>query len=317
MPALTLRSSWPDHHGDDPDATKVFYAAPPPEIGEVLSADSTFKDDSQLEHGLGGKAIAFMLGGFLGALGGVLLAFLSFFIEFLPESLSENEVFLYTVVPCIVLFGLVAAIWDSPVFRVTYVGEQGLATFERARDKITETRILFDDVDELRVTNVDHYTNGVYTGRNTTHSWVGQDGAVLQEFTTGLSSSGVPHHPEMLAFMRAGEQIWTQHKVARVQVTLEAGEPVEFRLGSDRKMVLRPGELEVVQGGDSERFPTSEIAALKLVDGAQTLEIERPGASRGFFSSTGVLSLDIRELGDRQVVAAALASIVGVELQVG
>jgi len=207
----------PDHRGEARAFDVELFAAPPPEIGTITSAESTLRP---------GK-----------------------------EPFSPPVRLLILLLPAAAVFGIVWVLtqgmrpvdreslriiggggaagvalliaWYYTRFkhRCTYVGEDGAALFELrgSRDRTPSAKVLrFADAAELRASQTRQFINGVYAGTVYDFRWTDASGRErLRLKGTHRGKDGPPKPGDPFHFATAAEVAWSVHYLARAQEQLE------------------------------------------------------------------------------------------------
>ncbi len=270
------------HNGDAMPTDLVFFAPPPPEIGEVVTARSTLNARKRPMAALS----RLLLGGFLGSLAYVGLSFLGVDVVWQVMAFA----------------GIVALTWWLTGFKhqVTYVGKEGAAwlTCRGQMDRIVKSEVFrFDEAAELRTGQTRQYTNGVYSGTSYNFSWTDASGRKRFKLSgTYHGEKKPPKAKDPFHFAQAAERAWSLHLLARAQDELDKNGALHFPLGADW-IAVGPGFLVLCRKGRQERWDHDEIGGITINDG--TLKIKRIDAKEGWFSVPGRLPVPLPADGQR------------------
>lgn len=278
----------------EPDAD--FFADPPEEIGEVLSAESTLKTTKRPW-----KATSrFVLAGLIGWCGAMLLPLFG-----VQETAWE-----------VVLFLLIALIvWYLTRFDHTcsFVGKNGLARF-RCRDGRTRLAtsevFLFEEAQELRTSQTRHYHNGVYTG--TQYNFIWTDGGGKKRFKLSGTYRGekAPPKPKDPFHLAASAEIaWSVYLLDRSSKELEERGAIRFPLKGGDWLDLGPGFLTVCRKGEIHKLTADVIGDIAVDQGV--VKIKRLDAKEGWFSSTGVYKFGYDTMANFHLFGMLYSRLVG------
>jgi hypothetical protein len=283
------------HNGEPLPEVMVFFAPPPDEIGEVLTAESTLKPGRRPMPTLSRLAVI----GFAGSAAWVGLSLLG--LE--P---------IWQVLAAIVAAGVV---WLATRFRhhVGYVGSRGTCriTCSGAPTRISKTDVFrFEDAAELRTGQTRMYHNGVYTGTSYHFTWT--DASGKQRYRLNGTYHGLKKPPkakDKYHFATSAEQAWSVFLLERADAMLQEQGALVFRLGTNEAIAVGPGFVEIRRKDETERWPREEIGAVQMSDGA--IKIKRVDAKEGWFSKQGVFQFPYERVPNARLFFLALDRLVG------
>src|SRR5579883_814302 len=170
LPRWTPGSSIQDHTGRTISPEMVFYAPPPPEIGEVLTAHSgLYRSGTALEKPVAKRVML------LFTLGGLLLG------AFLGAGFTHGN-WIGALVGAVIVGGLVG-LWiyrrEGRKLACSYTGTLGVARFLDPRDA-TGQRFLFSDAAELQTSFL-----GRKGGTNFNYQWWNAQGKRVYQLEGG------------------------------------------------------------------------------------------------------------------------------------
>ena len=271
------------HSGGPLEPGTEFFAEPPEEIGRVISADSSLREDKSPRTIATRTVVAGMTGWAVAMLVGLLpLGDQTFLLQFLT-------------------FGAVAPLaWYLTGFRhsCSYVGTLGMARYRCSgrRDRIRKAELfLFADAAELRSSETPTYHNGVYIGTYYRYTWT--DAAGKRRFRLGGSYHGEKKPPkpkDKYHFAVMGESAWTGYLFEQAARDLAARGEFRFRLGGDDFAAIGPGFLRLKHKGKEETVPASEIRNAVFEKGQ--LKVKRIDAEEGWLTSKGVYSFPLQKM---------------------
>jgi hypothetical protein len=262
------------NHGEAPLTDQDdFFAPPPPEIGEVVTAYTTLRTDKHPWPVGNRVGLGFLIGSVLGVI--------AFLIGGVAEAELGTQIFLAAVGMGVgLLIGLASTGFSH---RCTYVGREGVAEFKcsGSRDRITTSNIFpFSEAAELRTTQVRRYVNGVYQGTNYNFHFAGQ-----------------------------AELAWSNYLLQFVKEQLDRDGFLHFNLGGADYVRVGPDFLELRVGGQTTECATSDIGALSLQAGMFT--VKRRDAKEGWFTSKGVFKFNYNALANAQLFLFLLERLTG------
>jgi len=297
-----------DHADGRLPADADFFIDPPPQVGALLSADTTLREGVR-PWPLWAR-LPFLLGlGCVGLLAGAVV------VRFFPSPFR----LLNLLLPLVPAGGGVLVGWSLTRFRhsCSYVGRRGLARFacSRRRDRLTTAEVLsFAEAVELRAAQARRYSGGY---RDTVWSfvWTGPDGLPLFEVRgRHRSEAGLPrdrHDP--VYFALAAEAAWTLWLLDDADRRIDRGETVTFRLGKEHVVRLGRGVVFFVGERGEERWAAEEIAEAALDNGV--LRVRRFGAREGWGDGGGEFRFDLGRLSNARLFLRLLETAAGVPVR--
>jgi hypothetical protein len=287
---------------DDAD----YFAAPPPEVGQVTSASTTLGAGEQ-PAGVGVRlATGLIFAGVGAAIGlGVVLFFKmtgTFWPVAWPAGLGLGG------------FGLA---WAYTGFRhvCTYVGTDGVAKYTCAgsRDEVTSEVFAFRDAAELRTSQTRHYTNSVYQGTDYAYSWTDVAGRVRYVISgRHTSEQGTPPPGDLYHYATAAEMAWSLYMLAGVERQVMTNGEVRFGLGGSDWVAVGPDQLRLRLSGSVTECDIRDIGTVSIANGVFT--VKRLDAQEGWFSSSGVFRFDYSRVGNAQLFLFVLRKVAGIEV---
>lgn len=251
-----------DHRGEPRPPDRELFAAPPPEIGRVLSAEST------LPAGKGEYPLALRL-----------------FVIVAPAALAGGLVLwfgrdtwpwnrdLVNILAAAAALVLALIAWYVTRFthRCSYVGEDGAALFKlKGRRDATEAAqvLVYAAAAELRASQTRHFYNGVYTGTSYDFRWSDAAGRQLLKLGGKYMGKDAPPKPDdAFHFAAAAEMAWSMHYLDRAQGQLEREGSIAFPVDRGRVVRVGPGFMEFHFGGEPVRVTAEEIGKVSLAGG--------------------------------------------------
>jgi hypothetical protein len=235
-----------------------FFRAPVPEIGKVISADSTLivsKQPMSTQKRLGlclliGSAPAVAIGFFTGTL-------------FPPNAL---------IIIIATIGVLIAVTSTNSSHFCSYVGEQGIVMYELkgARSTTPKTKLLiFRDASNLYTNQTRHYRNGAYTGTTYSYAWTTISNKNYSLDGIYHSLQGSPADGDLWHFANAAEGRWSGYLLQALSAQLERFGYVEFPMQGNPRMVrISDGFMEFVEkDGNSQRVAVADMKDISLASG--------------------------------------------------
>ncbi len=296
------RASWEPpggvthHSGIILDPQLDFFAPPPPEIGDVASAASTLKTTKRPMPFVS----RLLLCGLFASIGVAVLR------------LFEIKEPVLDVLLAVVLGGLT---WYFTRFRheCSYVGKLGTARLfcKAKRSQVHRSEVfLFNDAAELRTSQTRHYTHGVYSGTNYTHTWTDAEGRKRYKLTGTYHGEKSPPKPQSpFHFAQAAEIWWSNFLLDRALEELNTTGAIRFNIGRNDWVAIGTGFIDLHMDGKDARCAREEIAGVSLNGGI--FEIKRTDAKIGWFSKTGVFSFGYGQMANSRLFILALDKLLG------
>jgi hypothetical protein len=286
-----------NHNGDGLAPERDFFAQPPKEIGEVLTASTTLLKSKRPTNVISRIALS----GFLGSAGLALLYLLG-----VEETILQVLAFLV----------LAPLGWWLTGFKhtVRYVGKEGIArlTCKNRRDRIVKAEVFpFAEAAELRTGQTRQYYNGIYSGTSYYFNWTGPDGRKRFKLSGSYYGEKKPPKPkDPFHFAGAAERAWSLHLLDRATEELEKTGAIRFRLDGANWIAVGPGFLEfVLKKGEPQRWEKAQIGAISLGDGV--FKLKHVDAQEGWFSKSGVYSFSYATMSNARLFFIALEKLLG------
>jgi hypothetical protein len=265
-----------DHSGAPLDTTRDFFAAPPPEIGPVLSAWSTLKAGTfvwpiWLRVAL--YAALSLLAGFVAI----------HFTDPLIDASAPDAWIPHSIIWILSAAGGLVALWLVKVPRAThectYVGRDGVAMFTLRSGRVVRPfRVLpFGSAHGLYRSDTHQYLNGaIYGGTSFHFTWRDAHGQELHTWSGGHTEKGrAPRRRSVHELASAAERAWNQHRIRRAATEIATHGYTEFR--TLRKAVIRvaPGFVEISDGkGGAHRLTRAHAPAVDLHNGRLSIQTD-------------------------------------------
>jgi hypothetical protein len=261
-PEVAIPADVPDLTGKPRGQDRVYFAAPPAEIGPLYRVESSLK--------VGKRPLApgmrlLILG--LALLPGAALALLA-----LPDVIKgegDFGVLMLIAGAVLMLLGFLPA-WYYTRFRVycAYVGQLGAVRYT-VRGKIENQprveAIQFERAAELRTAQTRHYYHGVYTGTTYRFNWTDAQGRrVLMLKGTHRGKDGTPKAGDPFNFANATEIAWSMFLLNRADAELAQHGALTFHLDAKKSVIVGPGFIEFHFGGRTDRCEAADIKSISL-----------------------------------------------------
>jgi hypothetical protein len=286
-----------NHNGEPLPPDRVFFAPPPPEIGEVVTAYSTLTSRSRPMSPLSRALLSVGVGSAV-AVG----------LSFVPDVDVVFEVLAFVVAAPLV--------WLATGFRhkATYVGLEGVARLscQGSLDRPAKAEVFrFDEAEELRTGQTRQYNNGVYSGTSYHFTWTDAQGRKRYKLSgTYHGEKKPPKAKDPFHFAKSAERAWSHHKGEWAAGELESTGAVRFNLGGSDWIAVGEGFLILGRKGTEERWDAGEIGGISVRDGV--LKIKRVDAKEGWFSSHGVFQVSLASMADARLFLLTIEKLLGV-----
>ncbi|MBD2314797.1 hypothetical protein H6G20_24310 [Desertifilum sp. FACHB-1129] len=291
------------HAGGAIPAEFDFFVAPPPEIGRIISADTSLSITQQPIPFLK-RLIKSVLSGVLGTvITGLILLFFKFpvILILIFGGMGGG------------IFALVAYIDSEFKHFFTYVGEVGIAevTLKGSRQAKPKTRILcFKEAGNLFTSQTRRYKSGVYRGTSYTYQWTrpGHKNFVLSG--QHGSETGWPDDKSHWHFANAAEGAWSHFLLNALNEQLISRGYVEFPiLGNLQAVRIGQGFLEfVLKTGETQRVAVSDMRDIGLGGG----EFRFVHQDARWWSGKGKYSFSYNGIPNARLFLMCLKTLVGI-----
>ncbi len=247
------------HAGSSHPPGMEFFADPPPEIGTIVSADSTLFNPESPSR----TQIRLRKCGLWGLVGAAVGAFVALIFEF---SLVLGVILGVGIAVVLVLLS------TQYFYQCSYVGEQGIAlyTLKGNSSAQPQTRTFcFKDGKNLYTKQTRSYYNGVYTGTTYNYRWTLLTGADFKLGGSYRSEEGTPPEKSLWYFAKAAEGAWSVHLLQTMTAQLEQLGYVEFPItGSLRAVRVGAGFMEFEEkNGTRQRVDVADMKDIRLGSG--------------------------------------------------
>lgn len=256
------------HNGDPIQSDVDFFAPPPPEIGNLLTAESTLKKGKKPMEAM----VRWPL--IVASAGAIMVAVHSLW----QPNQAASAVGSLTTWDVVVYYTIVVAAgafvgWCVHYFTrftpvCSYTGHLGVArcTLQGSRDGPLKWNVLpFEFASTLKRGTTEKYHNGVYTGTTYRFIWRSTDNQVLLKLNGSFSAkNGAPKAHDAFWFASAAEVAWTMFAYQRVKQQYKANGYVEFVLDSSDAIRVHEDALEFVHRGTSTWIRNDEIKEMSI-----------------------------------------------------
>ncbi len=293
------------HSGTPIEPDLDFFAPPPPEIGDLVSAESTLRYGKR-PWKLASRIALSCLVGWAAAMA----------IEVIG-SLRPNPVdrFSERVVETGVAAIAAVATWFSTRFSHTcsYVGSKGFARIRCLgnRHRLRPPDLfLFESAAELRTSQTRQYHNGVYIGTRYSFQWTDANGTKAYKLSGTYRGEKAPPKPkDPFHFAAMAEVAWSSWLFDRLAKELESSGSIRFRLSGKDYVAIGPGFLDVHRKGETEHLTIDEIGGILVDQGV--VKIRRVDAKEGWFSSSGVTKIPYESMANCRLFGLAYSRLIG------
>ena len=235
-----------------------FFVAPPPDIGQVVSAESTLtvsKHPMPPERRL---MVSFLVGVPVAVM---VLLIMSFTIEamvvaVIPAAIAGSLIYFFTRFS----------------HQCSYVGEQGMVEFKISGSRSAEPKanlLRFKEAENLYTSQTRHYYNGVYTSTFYEYKWTRGSGRDYRLTGSYRSEKGQPKDKDKWHFASSAEAIWSGYKLQAISNQLDKLGYAEFPMqGNPQAVRVGSGFLEfVLKDGTAQRVDVNDMRDIKLGSG--------------------------------------------------
>ena len=293
------------HSGDPIEPGADFFVEPPPEIGELVSAETTLSAKTRPWRTVSRIVLAGLIGWGAALILDVIL------VHNNQVNAKENLVW-----EALLLLGFAPLTWYFTRFSHTcsFVGKLGIARYrcKGNRDRLAAPEVFFfGDATELRTSQTRHYYNHIYTGTAYTFTWTDGEGSKWFKLKgTYRGENSLPKAKDPFHFALMSEGAWSVFLFDQVVAELEANQSVRFSLGGKHFIAIGPGFLDVfVSGTEPERLTVDEIDGMQADAGV--IKIKRIDAQEGWFSSKGVYKFNYEQMANSRLFLLLYTQLIG------
>jgi hypothetical protein len=249
-----------DHTGQPLPADRVFVAAPPDEIGPLLSAWSTVRKD-QFIWPIWMRAFRCVLL----ALGLIAAMELAIAVAMLIGA-SESATLLARGVGLAMgtSMGLVAAFHTRWKEHCTYVGRDGIAEFMYSGGEVSGRILKFSEAFELRTREFRQPIHRMFLKTDFSCTWCTSGGRVLYKLSGYHHSRKAAAGESPRHYAAAAENAWTAHLMTRLLRELRDSDQIRFTIDSKVAIGIKPGALEIIVRGITETISSDQLATVAL-----------------------------------------------------
>lgn len=305
------------HNGKPIDPAREFFVPPPPEIGRVITANSTLvRGQDAVPLGWG---IAVVIWPSLLIYAGFILGFglMTGFFMFAHTLKIASVLASFIAIP-IFLWRL----FDGSRFRhyCTYVGEEGLASFSRKRRRsspVQVSAVSFRDVCQLRVAKTAIYVNGGYAGTRYAYKWQTDANELRFEITGVVNTTKTwtacteGEEDNLYWFGERAESVWTNRLLQPALIEFAANGVAHFPIGETGRISILPGRLELNLEGARHVLSTKDVQEVSIQDGS--VQIQCQPSSDG--SDRGTIQFPFAELSNGRLFVVLLEALLDLPLQ--
>lgn len=237
-----------------------FFVAPPPEIGKIITAESTLTTQSAPMS----VPMRLLWAAVMGAVCAAVLCGIFWLAVDRPNLIGFSLIALIAVVPSYISLAFRC--------RCSFVGEAGIAEFHIKGTRTatpTSKKLLFKEAGHLYTGQTKHYKNGSYRYTSYNYQWTQQGSKGYTIAGTHNSKSGNPLHSHEWHFANSAEGAWTRFLLDFVNQDLTQRGYVEFPMAGNPQMVrVGQGFLEFVTNkGEIQRAAVNDMKDIELESG--------------------------------------------------
>jgi hypothetical protein len=282
-----------DHQGRPNPPDTRFFAAPPPEIGTILSAHTNNMVGKKqriewLKQGFGGLAFGVIVIGMFGN-----------FIFHIP---------LVIAFPLGLVVGAFLAWLVPPRPVCTFVGDKGIAKIKRTPKRDWQDVFLFSAQSSVGVSVTERYSNGIYSGTSFIYTFYdGSPNTLFEVRGSYQDKYGQKISPDSeFYFAKQGEVALINYLLPLAQKRLMQGEDQSFMLKDRRQIILQADALTISANNKTYTIPYLDLQNITMNNG--TIEIRGQGGNSGFLgiSQKGVFSFPYSDMPNAQLLFALL-----------
>ena len=262
-----FNSNIKQHSGIENQPGCDFFAAPPMQIGQVQTAQTSLLQ-GQDSASAGRRLISIVISSV------ICLAIAGFLIYIF--SISPKDLIFYILTSVFLGLGLlIGAVMTSFSHTCTYVGENGVAKYFLKKNRYNQpTGELFEfgNANAMYVETTRNFTNGAYTGTTYNYRWVDQYGKNLYRLNGSYSNKN--GEPKNLAdpyyFAKAAANSWNHYKLVRYIDLINQGRTVIFNI---KKMTFEMGlnMMNVYESGNKLTWNINDINSIQVEKGWVTI----------------------------------------------
>jgi len=295
-----------NHAGGPIEADAEFFAPPPAEIGEVITAYTTLKQGRKSRSGSTRLLIATVVGGLTWLI-------VVMFLRMAVGSDSMGKFRLFAPIPAIIDW-LLAFFLTGFKHRCSYVGSFGVARYEITGNRQTESTIelfQFSQAGELYNKIVRNYYNGVPTGTNFDFHWYAGKASIFQIKGTFSGCGDNPKVSSTYHLGRVAEMVWSDFLIDSLNEQLDQQGAIDFRTSDGGGIRISREYIEFASRKGTERLELADIGELKI-DGGRVMFKHKEA---GWLSSKGKYNFDYASIANGHCMMMVLNQILGVEFE--
>ena len=255
------------HSGEPIPKDSDFFASPPKEIGEVVTAQSSLKK--------GEKPMRFYIRVLIGIISIVIGLIIGLVINHYAHLTPNNNWFYVWVIGFPLLGLLISFAGTSFIHTCTYVGKKGVAKFtlEKNRNNPLKAEILqFKDAESLYTETTEHYRNFTYDETTYSYKWKDKNEKTIYKI------EGAYHQKKALPkdlsdnyyFALSAKESWNSYKLSQMIDTITNGDNVRFKV---KNMTIEVGinTMNIYEKGKQLKWNISDIDSIGYGGGVITI----------------------------------------------
>jgi hypothetical protein len=248
------------HAGTAIPADMDFFAAPPQDIGTIITADSTLKTDSEPLSTPARIGWAVLIGAITVVIVGLGLRFFN---------IQLNLAILITLTGIIAVLAYMGIGFGG---QCSFVGDRGIAEFtlKDSRAKPPTANVLcFQNAAHLYTSQTRRFKNGRYRGTTYSYEWTQREAGSYVLNGSYRNKEGNPNERDRWHFANSAESVWTTYLLGVGNQDLEHKGYLEFPMAGNPQIVrVGKGFLEfVTKKGETQRALVSDMRDVKLRSG--------------------------------------------------
>jgi hypothetical protein len=287
------------HSGRPLDPEQIFFASPPAEIGEVVSAYSSLKKNQSLFS----KISTIPSDVWQGAL---LFGVVAGFVPGLLISFIPGAKLVALIIGLVCGFGVLGFFVKAAMMpRCSYVGKKGVSQF--INDAVPDT-FLFENASELRTEETLKYKNNIYQGTSYTFTWSVKEGKPFAISGMYVSEQKIPDDKNDYTLALSAEKAWTALTFERAKKELEEHGSITFRANNADALTLGDGFIEINRRGEKVRLNREDMPMITAEKGVVTVSSKNTTFS--FFGSTGAYKFNYHDIANASLFLVLFDSLV-------
>ncbi len=287
------------HSGRPLDPKLIFFASPPPEIGEVISAYSSLKKNQSIFS----KIATIPSDVWQGAL---LFAVVAGFVPGLLINFIPGAKLVALIVGLAAGLGVLGFFIKAGMLpRCSYVGKKGVT---QCMGEASPDTFLFENAAELRTEETLKYKDDIYQGTSYTFTWTPKAGKLFAISGMYVSEKNIPDDKNDYTLALSAEKAWTAFAFERAKRELGEKGAITFRANNSDLLVLGDGFIEINRRGEKVRLTRKDMPVVSAEKGVVT--VSSKDTTYNFFGSTGAYKFNYHDIANASLFLVLFDSLV-------